>query len=109
MPPNWGSVDSEIPQRSMRIMKNKVTIQQVFLSFCLRMRSNKFYRKIDGVYLVCFVVRDLKPKLFLKRHNNFNCVQAVQPKIILEVGIGCNLQPRRGIKKISYSSQTSLL
>lgn len=70
----------------------KATTLQVHLSFCLRVRSNEIYCKINRVYLVRFIVRDLKPKLFFKCHNDLNCVQTIQPEIILKVSIWCNLQ-----------------
>lgn len=60
--------------------------------FCLRVRGDEVDRRFDGINLLCLVVRDLEPKFFLKGHDNLDGVQAIKPKVLLEMCIRRHLQ-----------------
>lgn len=73
-------------------MQMHVETQKQMRLFCLRMRSDKVDRWIDGVNFLCFIVRDLEGEFFLERHHNLNSVQAIKSKVLLEMGSRCHLQ-----------------
>lgn len=84
---NWSRVAYKFwMQTHVEIRKKEI------LLFCLRMRSDEVNRCLDGVNLLCFIVRDLKGKFFLKRHHDLDSVQAIESKVLLEMGSRCHLR-----------------
>jgi len=93
LPIYWGKLQKTGPvsrtssgcKRTLKYEKKEI------LLFCLRMRSDEINRCLDGVNLLCFIVRDLKGKFF-KRHHDLDCVQAIESKVLLEMGSRCHLR-----------------
>lgn len=46
---------------------------------------------LNAVNGISILVGDLDRELFLNGHDNFDCIQTVQTKILDKVGLGCHL------------------
>jgi len=75
----------------------------VYTLLCLRMGGNELHSIFNRVDLISLIIRNLKPKLFLKSHHNLYGIQTIQSKVILEVSIWSNLT-NTNAKRITITS-----
>lgn len=88
----WSHQDKKLPDAGhTKKWRDQYTLPWAGISFCLGVRGNEVYSNIYWVNLVCFIIRNLKPKFLLHSHHNLYSVQTVKTKVLLKMSIWCDL------------------